>query len=136
MVGLRPRSTGATTARRCRISSGYAKERRFRRLHRQLPHPRLADQPPALLGRADPDRALPACGAVPVPEKDLPVLLPDDVDFKPSAATRWRPRGLHPDDLPACGKPARRETDTLAQWLCSCWYFLRYVNPRDERPRL
>jgi leucyl-tRNA synthetase len=72
------------------------------------------------------------CGAVPVPEKDLPVLLPDDVDFK---AERGNPLNSHEGFVrttcPHCGKPARRETDTLAQWLCSCWYFLRYVNPRD-----
>jgi leucyl-tRNA synthetase len=71
------------------------------------------------------------CGAVPVPEKDLPVLLPDDVDFK---SERGNPLSFHEEFIrtpcPACGKPARRETDTLAQWICSCWYYLRYVNPR------
>jgi leucyl-tRNA synthetase len=74
----------------------------------------------------------PDCGAVPVPEKDLPVLLPDDVDFK---AERGNPLAAHEGFIqapcPKCGKAARRETDTLAQWLCSCWYYLRYVNPRD-----
>ncbi len=72
-----------------------------------------------------------SCGAVPVPEKDLPVLLPDDVDFK---SERGNPLAAHEGFVattcPTCGKPARRETDTLAQWLCSCWYYLRYVNPR------
>jgi len=72
-----------------------------------------------------------ACGAVPVPEKDLPVLLPDDVDFK---SERGNPLSFHEEFVkttcPTCGRPARRETDTLAQWLCSCWYYLRYVNPR------
>ncbi len=72
-----------------------------------------------------------ACGAVPVPEKDLPVRLPDDVDFR---LERGNPLEAHEGFLrtacPVCGWPARRETDTLAQWLCSCWYFLRYVNPR------
>ncbi len=71
------------------------------------------------------------CGAVPVPEKDLPVLLPEDVDFK---IERGNPLASHEAFInttcPKCGKPAKRETDTLAQWLCSCWYFLRYVNPR------
>ncbi len=71
------------------------------------------------------------CGAVPVPEKDLPVLLPDDVDFQ---SERGNPLAGHPSfsqaACPRCGKPANRETDTLAQWLCSCWYYLRYVNPR------
>ena len=74
----------------------------------------------------------PDCGAVPVPKKDLPVLLPDDVDFK---AERGNPLAAHEGFIqttcPKCGKAARRETDTLAQWLCSCWYYLRYVNPRD-----
>ncbi len=73
------------------------------------------------------------CGAVPVPEKDLPVLLPDDVDFK---TERGNPLSFHEGFIhttcPKCGKPARRETDTLAQWICSCWYYLRYVNARDN----
>lgn len=78
----------------------------------------------------------PACGIVPVPEKELPVRLPDDVDFK---AEKGNPLAAHEGFLrtrcPTCGGEARRDTDTLAQWLCSCWYFLRYVNPRmDERP--
>jgi leucyl-tRNA synthetase len=68
---------------------------------------------------------------VPVPEKDLPVLLPDDVDFK---TERGNPLSFHErfvhTTCPQCGRAARRETDTLAQWLCSCWYYLRYVNPR------
>ena len=71
------------------------------------------------------------CGTVPVPESELPVRLPEDVDFR---ADRGNPLASHEEFLrtpcPRCGKPARRETDTLAQWLCSCWYFLRYVNPR------
>jgi len=78
----------------------------------------------------------PACGAVPVPERDLPVRLPYDVDFK---AERGNPLTWHQGFLntscPRCGQAARRETDTIAQWLCSCWYFLRYVNPRlQDRP--
>ena len=75
----------------------------------------------------------PGCGAVPVPEDELPVRLPDSVDFTP--------RGKSPLEFvdefvstkcPCCGGPARRETDTIAQWLCSCWYFLRYTSPRLE----
>lgn len=74
----------------------------------------------------------PACGVVPVPEDQLPVALPDDVDFQ---SDRGNPLARHAGfvhtSCPKCGGPARRETDTLAQWICSCWYFLRYVNPRD-----
>jgi leucyl-tRNA synthetase len=78
----------------------------------------------------------PACGAVPVPEADLPVRLPDDVDIR---ADHGNPLAAHEGFVrtpcPACGGPARRETDTLAQWLCSCWYFLRYLSPRlADRP--
>ncbi len=73
----------------------------------------------------------PACGVVPVPEKDLPVRLPDDVDFKASIGNPLEKHaGFIKAACPNCGKDARRETDTIAQWLCSCWYFLRYVNPR------
>lgn len=71
------------------------------------------------------------CGAVPVPEEDLPVKLPENVDF---SSKKGNPlagnESFVKTTCPSCGKPARRETDTLAQWLCSCWYFLRYVNPR------
>lgn len=74
----------------------------------------------------------PECGAVPVPEKDLPIMLPDDVDFN---VERGNPLDSHEDFVkatcPQCGRDGRRETDTLAQWLCSCWYFLRYINPRS-----
>ncbi|MBN2301750.1 MAG: leucine--tRNA ligase [Lentisphaerae bacterium] len=73
----------------------------------------------------------PDCGAVPVPEDELPVLLPDDVDFN---IEHGNPLASHEGFIhtkcPKCGKDGRRETDTIAQWLCSCWYFLRYVNPR------
>ncbi len=73
-----------------------------------------------------------ACGAVPVPEDQLPVLLPDDVEFQSEQGNPLaRHEGFVNTTCPKCGKPARRETDTLAQWLCSCWYSLRYVNPRD-----
>jgi leucyl-tRNA synthetase len=73
----------------------------------------------------------PHCGEVPVPEDQLPVRLPDDVNF---TMEKGNPLAHHESFVnttcPTCGKPAKRETDTLAQWLCSCWYFLRYVNPR------
>ncbi|MFO7871283.1 MAG: leucine--tRNA ligase [Kiritimatiellia bacterium] len=76
------------------------------------------------------------CGTVPVPEKDLPVLLPEDVDF---TVTKGNPLACRENFVntacPECGGAARRETDTIAQWLCSCWYFMRYVNPRlKDRP--
>lgn len=73
----------------------------------------------------------PTCGEVPVPESQLPVRLPDDVNF---TMEKGNPLAQHEGFVnttcPTCGKAAKRETDTLAQWLCSCWYFLRYVNPR------
>ncbi|MCD6415991.1 MAG: leucine--tRNA ligase [Planctomycetes bacterium] len=76
------------------------------------------------------------CGTVPVPERELPVRLPEDVDFKPKGKS---PLAFVEDFVnttcPQCGGRARRETDTIAQWLCSCWYFLRYVSPHEsDRP--
>jgi len=78
----------------------------------------------------------PKCGPVAVPEGDLPVLLPQDVDFAPRGKS---PLALVEEFVqttcPACGHEAERETDTIAQWLCSCWYFLRYVSPHaDDKP--
>ena len=75
----------------------------------------------------------PHCGAVPVPEDQLPVRLPDDVDFKSDQGNPLaRHEGFINTTCPKCGAPAKRETDTLAQWLCSCWYFLRYIDARNE----
>jgi len=76
-----------------------------------------------------------ACGVVPVPEPDLPVRLPPIVVWQPGEDGR-SPLANVPDfvntSCPACGGPARRETDTMDGFACSSWYFLRFVSPHYE----
>ena len=78
----------------------------------------------------------PHCGTVPVPESDLPVLLPDVENYEPTdsgesplaAMTDWVNT-----TCPKCGGPAKRETDTMPQWAGSSWYFLRYCDPHNDK---
>ena len=78
----------------------------------------------------------PKCGWVPVPEKQLPVVLPQVESYEPtddgesplSKMTDWVNT-----TCPCCGGPAMRETDTMPQWAGSSWYFLRYMDPHNDK---
>ena len=73
-----------------------------------------------------------ACGDVPVPEKDLPVVLPEDcVPDGSGNPLNKHAQFLHVD-CPRCGKPARRETDTMDTFVDSSWYYMRYCSPNND----
>ncbi len=76
------------------------------------------------------------CGVVPLPESDLPLLLPDVKSYEPSG-TGESPLATIPEwvntKCPKCGGPARRETNTMPQWAGSCWYYMRYLDPKNTK---
>jgi len=76
----------------------------------------------------------PTCGAQPVPEDQLPIVLPEDVEWKPTGES---PLKLHPTwrftTCPKCGGKAERETDTMDTFMCSSWYHLRYLSPNFDK---
>jgi leucyl-tRNA synthetase len=76
------------------------------------------------------------CGIVPVPEAQLPVLLPEDAEFLPTGESPLRyHKGFLNTHCPKCGSPAKRETDTMDTFMCSSWYHMRYTSPGyDQGP--
>jgi leucyl-tRNA synthetase len=75
------------------------------------------------------------CGAVPVPENELPLLLPEVESYQPTGTGESPLADIHEwvnTTCPQCGAPAKRETNTMPQWAGSSWYFLRYVDSKNK----
>ncbi|MEG2561870.1 MAG: leucine--tRNA ligase [Clostridia bacterium] len=74
------------------------------------------------------------CGDVPVPESDLPVKLPYDVDFTPDGQSPLlKSKEFVNTVCPICGRPAQRDADTMDTFVCSSWYFLRYADAHNDK---
>ena len=74
----------------------------------------------------------PHCGVVPVPEEDLPVTLPEDIDLA-AGETLATHEGFVSTTCPVCGQPAKRETDTMDTFTCSSWYYMRYTDAHNDQ---
>lgn len=76
------------------------------------------------------------CGAVPVPEEELPLLLPEVESYQPTGTGESPLADIEEwvnTTCPKCGRPAKRETNTMPQWAGSSWYFLRYVDNKNDK---
>lgn len=76
------------------------------------------------------------CGAVPVPEEELPLLLPEVEKYQPTGTGESPLADIHEwvnTTCPSCGGPAKRETNTMPQWAGSSWYFLRYIDNKNDK---
>jgi len=76
------------------------------------------------------------CGAVPVPDNDLPVTLPEDIDFDASGSPLAKMSDFYSVDCPTCGAAAQRETDTFDTFMESSWYYARYACPGQDSAML
>lgn len=78
----------------------------------------------------------PGCGVVPVPEKELPLKLPNVKSYEPTGTGESPLAAISSwvnTKCPNCKKPAKRETNTMPQWAGSCWYYLRYIDPKNKK---